>query len=180
MADVISRVYSDAVFALALEQGEPERWSREADWLRTVLKENRELVQVMAHPGISGEKKRQILSGIFAGNISKEMAGLLDAVVRKGHISHMEEILECLSERIAEYRAAGAATVYTARELNAGQRKRIEQRLLETTGYAALQVEYRVDDALIGGIVIRVRDRVIDGSVRGRLERLTDQLSRIQ
>ena len=48
MADVISRVYSDAVFALALEQGEPERWSREADWLRTVLKENREVLGMTA------------------------------------------------------------------------------------------------------------------------------------
>ena len=58
--------------------------------------------------------------------------------------------------------------------------RRWNKRLLDTTKYVQFEIHYTTDPALIGGMVIRIRDRVVDGSVRTRLEHLTRDLERIQ
>jgi F-type H+-transporting ATPase subunit delta len=65
-------------------------------------------------------------------------------------------------------------------ELDAVQRLSVQDRLLETTGYRMLEMHYDVDKALIGGMKIRVGDRVVDSSIQSKLEALTKQLLQIQ
>ena len=65
-------------------------------------------------------------------------------------------------------------------ELSEVQKKQIEDRLLETTSYKEMEMTYAVDESLIGGMVIRIGDRVVDSSVKTKLEELTKQLRQIQ
>lgn len=74
----------------------------------------------------------------------------------------------------------GTAYVTSAMELTPQQKQAVEQKLLDTTKYVQFEIHYTTDPALIGGMVIRIRDRVVDGSVRTRLEHLTRDLERIQ
>ena len=60
------------------------------------------------------------------------------------------------------------------------EKEKIEKKVLATSGYAALEPHYEVDESLIGGLIIRIEDRVVDSSVRGKLERLTRELRDIQ
>lgn len=68
----------------------------------------------------------------------------------------------------------------SAMELTPQQKAAVEQKLLDTTKYVQFEMHYATDPALIGGMVIRIRDRVVDGSVRTKLEHLTRDLERIQ
>ncbi len=72
------------------------------------------------------------------------------------------------------------AYVTSAVELTEGQREKIEKRLLETTDFAKMEMHFSVDTGLIGGLVIRIGDRVVDSSIRSRLDGLQRQLMKVQ
>ena len=79
-----------------------------------------------------------------------------------------------------EHKNIGVANVTSAFPLSESQKKDIEDRLLQVTKYVEFKMNFDVDKELIGGIVIRIGDRVIDGSIRNKLNEMTKQLNNIQ
>ena len=81
---------------------------------------------------------------------------------------------------VKEYKKIGVVDVASAVELTDAQKEKLCEKLLATTDYATLEVNYRVDAALIGGLVVRIGDRVVDSSIRTKLSQMEKQLQRIQ
>ena len=79
-----------------------------------------------------------------------------------------------------EYKNIGTAYVTSAVALTDEQKAAVEKRLLETTKYVQFEMHYSVDAELIGGMVIRIGDRVVDSSIKSKLYSLTRELSKIQ
>ena len=79
-----------------------------------------------------------------------------------------------------EYRKIGVASVVSATELSAEQKKRIEDKLLSQTKYESFEMQYSTDAFLIGGMVIRIGDRVVDASIKSKIERMAASLSKLQ
>lgn len=92
----------------------------------------------------------------------------------------MDTVLDYFIDCVKEYKNIGTAYVTSAMELSEAQKEAVEKRLLETTKYVKFEMHYAVDSALIGGMVIRIGDRVVDSSVRTKLNDLTRELSKIQ
>ncbi len=80
-------------------------------------------------------------------------------------------ILEYFRKRVLEYKKIGIAYVSTAKPLTDEQKKAVAGKLLETTGYVDFQMHYSVDESLIGGMVIRIGDRVVDSSIKHKNRR---------
>ena len=81
--------------------------------------------------------------------------------------------------RVKEYKKIGVAEVTSAIPLTGVQKQKVEQKLLQTTPYETMEIEYKVDAAKIGGLMIRIGDRVVDGTVSSRLAALTSCLMKI-
>ena len=92
----------------------------------------------------------------------------------------MESVFEYFVDRIKEYKNIGTAYVKTPMELNAVQKERLVTKLLQTTHYESFEMHYEVDESLMGGMVIRIGDRIVDSSVKNKLQQLTRELSKIQ
>lgn len=180
MAKLVSDVYGGALFELAMESNRLDSFMEEVEGIITVLSENEELIQMMNHPKISKDEKLTVIDEVFKGKISDEITGLMRMVVEKNHFAQMKDILEYFMERAYEEKNIGIAYVSTPEALTEQQKSDVEKRLLETTKYEKFNVEYSVDAALIGGMVIRIGDRVVDSSVKSKLESLTRELSQIQ
>ena len=148
--------------------------------MQTALEENPELFALMRHPKIVKEEKVKIIEDIFAEKISAEFVGLLRLIVEKGHFAKVDTVLDYFIDCVKEYKNIGTAYVTSAMELSEAQKEAVEKRLLETTKYVKFEMHYAVDSALIGGMVIRIGDRVVDSSVRTKLNDLTRELSKIQ
>jgi F-type H+-transporting ATPase subunit delta len=101
-------------------------------------------------------------------------------IVDKGHFAQITDVLDYFIEQVKEYKNIGTAYVTTALPLSDKQKAAVEKRLLETTKYVQFEMNYVVDSALIGGMIIRIGDRVVDSSVRSKLSALTRELSKIQ
>ncbi|MBO5524768.1 MAG: ATP synthase F1 subunit delta [Roseburia sp.] len=180
MAKLVSKTYGDALFEVALEQGKLDEYWEEAAAVKTAMEDNPELFKLMTHPKIVKEEKIKIIEDIFAGKVSKELVGLLRMIVDKGHFEEADAVLSYFIDCVKEHKNIGTAYVTSAMELSGAQKAAVEKRLLETTRYVEFEMHYAVDSGLIGGMVIRIGDRVVDSSVRTKLYDLTRELSKIQ
>lgn len=180
MAKLIAKTYGDALFEVAVEKQLVDTLYDEAFGVLSVLAEHAELLKLLGHPGIDLEEKLSVVETVFTGNVSPELVGLMRMAVEKGRDSSLKEILEYFIARVKEYKKIGVAYVSSAMELTEAQKKRISEKILATTEYVELETHYSVDTSLIGGVVIRIGDRVADGSVKNKLYELKRDLSKIQ
>lgn len=179
MAKLVSKTYGDALFETAVESNRLDDFSEEAKGILTVLRENQELSRLMNHPQIVKEEKIHLIENIFKGKVADEMVGLMIIIVEKDHFAQTESVLEYFIDRVKEHKSIGTAYVTSAMELSEQQKQSVEQRLLETTKYVSFEMHYDVDAALIGGMVIRIGDRVVDSSIRTKLYGLSRELYNI-
>lgn len=177
MAKQVDTTYGNALFELALEENKLDGLYEEAQALTGILKENEELIRLLDHPHIEKEEKKQLVERIFSGRISGDMTGLIIMVVEKGHGSRLVQILTHFIKRVKEQKNIGVTSVTSAVVLSDSQKAAIEKRLLETTSYDTMEITYSVDASLIGGLVIRIEDRVVDSSVKTKLEKLSKTLA---
>lgn len=176
MAKLTAKVYGDALFSLALEENSMDAMFEEVLALKKCLEENQELSRLMNHPKIVKEEKLQILENIFSGRISENLSGFLNVIVEKDRYGEIESILDYFIDAAYEYKKIGKALVITATPLSAEQKAATEKRLLETTSYEKVEVTYQVEEEILGGMIIRIKDRVVDSSIRTKLGALTKEL----
>ena len=107
------------------------------------------------------------------------MTGFLVTIADKDRCRYIPATLRFFIERIKEYKGIGTAYVTTPYELSDAMKSKVEKRLLETTDYSQIDINYNVDESLIGGMVIRIGDRVVDSSIKHKLADLTRVLNKI-
>ena len=180
MAKLVSKVYGDALFEAAREQKSLDTLFEEAKALKTVFQENQELIGLLNHPQIVKEEKLSIMGACFQNRISDEMMGFLTTVVDKGRQKDLPAILTYFTDRVKEFKKIGTASVTTAVELSAAQKKQVTEKLLAVTEYVEFEMQYLVDPSLIGGMVIRIGDRVVDSSIKTQLRELKRRLMSVQ
>jgi F-type H+-transporting ATPase subunit delta len=180
MAKLVSKTYGDALFEVAQESGNLDGYWEEVKAVKTALGDNPDLFKLMSHPKVVKEEKIKVIEDIFSGKVSAEFVGLMRMIVDKGHFAQIDEVLDYFIDQVKEYKNIGTAHVTSALPLSDKQKAAVEKRLLETTKYVQFEMNYVVDPALIGGMVIRIGDRIVDSSVRTKLSALTCELSKIQ
>ena len=179
MAKLVAGTYGDALFELAVEENRIDSLTEEIEAVRTVLKENEDFEKILMHPEIPKEKKLRAVEDVFKGRISDALTGFMTIVVTKGRYSELQDIFAYFIARVKEYKKIGVAEVISAVPLREEQRQKVEQKLLETTSYETMEIDYKVNEGLIGGMTIRIGDRVVDSTIRSKLDKLTSGLMKL-
>lgn len=180
MAKLIAGTYSDALFELALEKNTVDSYAEEVAFLKEVFEENKELTQLLNHPKIASEEKISVIENIFKGHISDDITGFIVIIVNKNRSVNLLDIFEDFLAKVKEHNKIGIAYITSAVELNKIQKAKVEDKLLATTDYEKFEMNYEVDSSLIGGMVIRIKDRVVDNSIKTKLYMLSQNLFKIQ
>ena len=179
MAKVVSKIYGEALFEQALERGMVSEVEEQVTVLSQTFAENPELLKLLNHPQITKEEKISVIENVFKGRFLDDIVGFLVIIVEKGRYNEIEAIFDYFHAKVREYNRVGVAQVTSAVELSAEQKKQVEQKLLEQTSYESFQMHYETDPALLGGMVIRIGDRVMDSSIRTKLANMTKELKKI-
>jgi F-type H+-transporting ATPase subunit delta len=140
-----------------------------------VLESNHELKQALSDKSIDKEQREKVLQELLADKVSPHTLGLLDFIVAQGRARQLPQILSELSAMAAEERHAVVGEVRSAVPLDADQRKKLAKALSQATG-KRVEVKVIVDPSLIGGVVAKIGDTIIDGSVQRRLQQLREQV----
>lgn len=149
-----------------------------SSWLRGLRLVSRRLRQEAARlddPGLSGEQKLQILTPLLS-DVTPQVAAFMRTLLAQGDLNKIDTIVNEFEAMVARRSQYKLAHVRSAVALTDDERARLEKNLAQRFG-DALEVDYATDATLIGGVVVRVGDEVIDGSLAGKLSALRERLA---
>jgi len=168
--------YAAAILEIARSEGQLEQVGDELYRIARAVEDSPELRDLLTDRRVPADRKQAVLADLLEGKASSLSVGLVDFVVAVGHAADLRAIADRLAARAAGERDAVVAEVRSAIELDEGTVARLAASLSKATG-KQVEVKAVVDPAVLGGIVARVGDTVIDGSVRHRLASLRDTLN---
>ena len=180
MAKLISKTYGEALFELAVEEEKTDAMLEEIEGIKQILLENQDYLKFLNHPRISVEEKVTATENIFVGKIDKQLVGFLGIIIQKGRCDSLIDILQYFLDRVKEFKGIGVAYVTTPYELKEDKKEAICKKLLATTSYKEMEMHYDVKEELLGGMQIRIGDRVVDSSIQTKLNQLQKDLLKIQ
>ncbi|MBO4325151.1 MAG: ATP synthase F1 subunit delta [Lachnospiraceae bacterium] len=176
---IVSGTYGHALFELAVEQNEIDSLMEEAAVVDEVFRTNPEFCSLLNHPRIGADQKAALIEEAFSGRVSGNMTGFLIILVRNDRQREIRSSLAEFMAEVKEYRHIGICHVVSALPLSDEQKSRLVNKLIETTDYREFEMDYRVDPDLIGGMTIRIGDRVLDSSIRSQLNGLRKSLQAV-
>lgn len=167
--------YARALFDVVRAEGELDRVEDELYRFGKILEANNELKQALGDQSIDRIQREKILQDLLEEKVSQHTLGLLTFIVGQGRARQLPQILDQLSRLAAESRNSVVAEVRTAVPLDESQRKALGESLSKATG-KKVEVKAIVDPSVLGGVVAKIGDTVIDGTIRSRLQELKDQV----
>jgi F-type H+-transporting ATPase subunit delta len=174
MADRIDG-YAQGIFDIARAEGALESVENELFQFSQLFQDNEQLREKLTDQSLPVEKRQAIVEDLLGQKASMLTVNLISFLVGTGRARELPEIVDRLVQRAAAERQREVAEVRSAIMLDAEQQRRLTEALEKTTGK---QIELKViqDPSVIGGLVARVGDTVIDGTVRTRIEQLKSRL----
>ena len=174
--DTAARRYAEAAFDLARSDGTLDRWEQDLGRLQGALAQE-DLRALAEHPAVPFAEKERVVRRAVSG-VSPEAMSLVLLMIRRGRPRAVPRMVEHFSSLVRRERGIALAEIRTAMPLDEAQRGDVMQRLAQLTG-DKIQIHEVVDESLIGGITVRIGDRLYDASVRSRLERLRARLTAV-
>lgn len=170
----IARRYAGAIFDIALKQNTLDITLADVQNIASLFS-IRKLAYLLREPNIPMQRKETAIRQALASSVLPTSLNLALLVVQRGLVDIMPNIASELNQFVLDYKNEAVAEVTTATKLDAAQQKLVKQALERMTGKTII-MQTRVRPDILGGVVARVGDKVIDGSVERRLKLLQQQL----
>jgi len=176
LARSTARRYAEAAFEIAQRDDSMETWVA-----AFVIAEERladpQVTRFMSNPAVPTISRVEVLDRIVGQDVTGAQRNLFALMIRRGRFEQLPAVIREFRRLYRTREGIVQATVTTATALDAAEVEALQGRLEATTGQR-VELSQQVEPQLLGGVQVRVGDQLIDGSVRGRLERLrTDFLN---
>ncbi|OPX04508.1 F0F1 ATP synthase subunit delta [Geobacillus sp. LEMMY01] len=173
--EVIAKRYASALFQIALEQGKLDRIEEDVRAVRQALAENGEFLSLLSYPKLSLDQKKALIREAFAG-VSTPVQNTLLLLLERHRFGLVPELAEQFLALVDDARGIAKAVAYSARPLTDEELRALSDVFAQKVGKQTLEIENIIDPELIGGVKLRIGNRIYDGSVSGQLERIRRQL----
>jgi F-type H+-transporting ATPase subunit delta len=167
--------YAQSLLELANESKSAESIGQELAGLRQILSTQPMFRMYLADPSISAVERRDALDRIFRGKVSQLLLNFLGVVNDHTRLGLLDQIIDAYDELLDEQLGKVEVDVYVAQKLAPEQLEQVRQRVSAAMKKDAVMHQY-VDDSLIGGLVLRVGDKLIDASAKYQLQALKNKL----
>jgi len=172
----VARPYARAAFELAQAQDTLQAWDAELALLAAIADDDR-VRAVLADPRVDRAAKSGLVLEIAEGHLSSEVRNFVQLLAENGRLPALPAVRTEFAALKAETEKRVVAQVVSYRKVSQTQEKQLLEALRVRLG-CEVELDCSVDESLLGGVVVRAGDLVIDGSVRGQLNRLAANLSR--
>ncbi|MCL7422193.1 MAG: F0F1 ATP synthase subunit delta [Methylobacter sp.] len=170
----LARPYAAAVFKRAKETGTTAKWSQSLAFMSAVLNDE-EISVVVDNPKVSKERLSALMLDICQGQVDEENANFLKLLVQNNRLTLLPYITEIFETYKADDEGYIDVEVTTAYAFSKEEKQTFASKL-EKTLSKKVHMNVTVDKSLIGGVLVRAGDRVIDGSIKGQLQQLAKRL----
>lgn len=170
----LARPYAAAVFKRAKETGSSEKWSKTLSFLSGVLNDSH-MTALVNNPKVGSDRLLALVLDIGEGRLDQEGANFVKLLVQNRRLSLVPEIAKIFEEQRAEDEGYLDVDVYAAYEFSDEGKQDFAARLEKRFG-KKVHMKVSVDKSLIGGVLVRAGDKVIDGSIKGQLQHMQKAL----
>jgi F-type H+-transporting ATPase subunit delta len=170
----IGRRYAEAIFEIARENNTIDRTLDDVQGIASLFSK-RTLAYLLNEPKVPAQRKEKAIRQALASRVLPTSLNLALLVVQRQLVDAMPNIARELAQMVLDYKNQAVAEVTTAAPMDEQQLNRVRQALERNTGKTIL-MQTKVQPEILGGVIARVGDEVIDGSIRHRLAVLKQQL----
>ncbi|MEA3423792.1 MAG: F0F1 ATP synthase subunit delta [Bacillota bacterium] len=178
MAKLVAKTYSKALFEFAFESDILDEISDEFDFIVNSLKTYDEFFELFKSPKLSIDERKNIIQEVFQEKVSVEMLNFLFVLLDKRRANEIINVNNEFNKLMDEHRGIVQAFVKSAKELDEEEKKELINELSKLIG-KGIRLKTAVDTDIIGGLYIKIEDKVIDGSVKNKLNVIKEELKRI-
>ena len=172
-----SKSYAEALFSLAQESNTLEETLAALKMLRDGILDTPGAMELFASPSIAKDERCEVLDKAFGDVQPEHVMGLVHVLIRHGHIRALDDCLKAYAQLYDSARKLSTAYVTSAVELPQTVRDELVEKLSRKLG-RTIRIECAVDPTLLGGMVVRVDGKIIDGSMRKRLHEIKEVMNR--
>ncbi|MBN8235005.1 F0F1 ATP synthase subunit delta [Halobacillus kuroshimensis] len=172
---IIAHRYADALFQLGQERSKLEKFETELQTLKEVFRSSEEIISFLKHPRFSIDQKKTMIAESFQ-SFSEEIVNLLKLLVERHREDIILDMIQDYIRMMNDAKGIADADVYSVRQLSEAEKQRISESFAPKVGKQSLNLTNIVDPSIIGGIRLRVGNRIFDGSVSGKLRRIERKL----
>lgn len=176
MEGVVANRYATALYEVAGEGGREKELYEELEAVDGLLRENPELLKLLGAPVLAKTERCEILDRVFANQISPTLLDFMKLLTEKGRIGVWHGVVSEYRKLYYEQNNIAVARVTTARPLTAELEASLREKLEKSAG-KKLILETRVDETILGGVVVDLEGGRMDSSVRTRLGEIKKQIS---
>mgnify|MGYP002622302229 FL=1 len=173
MTKITNREYAEALYELGQSQDMEAEVSDALDLLERVLAENPGYLDTLASPAISRSARMQAIESALAERVPRAVVELVRLMVSRGHAGNVPGMMAAYRNLARERRGESIALVSSAVELTPEEKEALRVRL-EKQFSRKMILRCTVDPALLGGVRVETEGRVLDGSVRARLQKIKE------
>lgn len=178
MIDIIANRYAEALFQLSEDENITKEIYNELHNVVDTVKNNKNLDNVLKSPLVAKIEKVQLIEALFNNKINNNLKNFLKILVEKGRISSLKSIELTFKQLLNDKNNIIEGTVISAIPLTDKKVKELEEKLSKKYN-KNVTLENKVDQSILGGVLVRLGNTQIDGSVKTRLDNIKDQLSRV-
>lgn len=169
-----ARRFAEAAFELATAGRSHDTWARDLETAAQLLGDE-QVSRALDNPSIPLREREDIVARLVDRRVARPVANLVRLLTRRGRAELLPAISREFKRLLNEDRGIVEAVVTSAMPLAGDDRDAVRRKVEEMTG-EKVELRAEVDESLIGGLTVRIGDRLLDASIRGRLERLRQQL----
>lgn len=174
----VSRVYGQALYDAAVEMEKVDEIQQDTEQIHIIFQREKEFYEILTDPSLSVARKKELIKNVFEGRVSKETESFLYILVDKGRLHNYGDILKEFDKLKNEAEGFGEGVIYSARLLNEEQLQKLEAETGKLLG-KKIRLKNLIDESLIGGVKIITEGKIIDASIRNRLDRLYTEIKDI-
>lgn len=174
----LARPYAQAAFDFAVEKQQVEKWANTLSLLKTIT-ENVETQSLLSHPELTSEQRVSFYKDVCESNLSEEGVSFVKLLAENCRLLLLPQIAVLFRTYVSNWQAKLNVNVITAMAVEDAQLAQLEKKL-EQKFKRKIEIECTEDKSLLAGIILKMGDKVMDGSARGRLNRLLNDLQRAE
>ena len=167
--------YATALTELANERNVTQPIAEELGGLKEVLEQNPTFRAFLADPSIGHSQRTDLMQKTFGGKLSPLLENFMKVLAAKGKLGQLDQIADAYDDLLDEQLGKIEVDVTVAQKLSPDQLEQVRQKVSTALKKDAVVHQY-VDESIIGGMILRVRDMLIDGSVKTQIQKLREQL----
>lgn len=179
MAKLVGKRYAEALFEVAKEIDKLEQFREDIKAISDIFENEPQLKAIFQHPKLSKNEKKDIISSLFKGRASQEVINLLYIVIDKSREAHLKDISDEYIKLYNEQMGIVEAKALTAVAMTEEEKLKLQSKLSEKLGKKVI-LSNMVNKEIMGGVLLKIEDKVIDSSIKGRIEDIQKNLNNIR